>query len=121
MALAIGILTAVPVHGHHSFRAVYLEDKAVTIRGTVVEFQFRNPHAVLVVAVAGGDGQVQHYAAEWLNAGRLASQGVTRDTLRPGDYVVVVGSPARVETELKVHLKAIGRPADGWFWNGRNW
>lgn len=120
LALAIGTLAAGPAYGHHSFRAVYLEDQTVTIRGEVVEFHYRNPHAILVIAVTDADGRVQTYAAEWLNAGRLAAQGVMRDTLKPGDHVVVVGSPGKVASEYKVHLKAIGRPADGWFWNGRN-
>ena len=41
---------------------------------------------------------------------RLSSQGVTKDTLKPGDAVVVTGSPGRAGSENKVHLKGIKRP-----------
>jgi hypothetical protein len=62
---------------------------------------------------------VRRYAAEWANPNRLAQQGITRDTLRPGDRVVVVGSPGRRAHEYTLHLKSIERPADGWRWRGR--
>jgi len=48
----------------------------------------------------------------------LSSQGVTKDTLKPGDAVIVTGSPGRVGSENKVHLKGIRRPTDGWTWGG---
>jgi hypothetical protein len=65
-------------------------------------------------------GQVRRYSAEWANPNRLNQQGIRRDTLRPGDHVVIVGSPGRPGNEYKIHLKGIERPADGWTWRGRN-
>ena len=61
---------------------------------------------------------MQTYAAEWSSPRRLGRQGVTKGTLKPGDVVIVTGSPGRVASEHKVHLKAIRRPADGWSWTG---
>jgi len=43
---------------------------------------------------------------------------VTKDTLRPGDKVIVTGSPPRDPSEYRLHLKRIERPADGWKWSG---
>jgi thiamine monophosphate kinase len=57
---------------------------------------------------------VETYTAEWGNARRLGESGITKDTLKPGDLVVVTGSPGRNAAERKLHLKGISRPTDGW-------
>jgi hypothetical protein len=44
--------------------------------------------------------------------------GIARDTLKPGDYVIVTGSPARNPTDPRIRMKSILRPKDGWKWNG---
>jgi hypothetical protein len=118
-ALGIGTLVAVtPVSAHHSFAAYYFEDQSITLEGVVQEFQLRSPHAILIFTSRDRDGREQTFSAEWGNPRRLSSQGVTKDTLKPGDAVVVTGSPGRVGSENKVHLKGIKRPADGWVWAG---
>jgi hypothetical protein len=119
LSVAAGTLVAVATaSAHHSFAAFYFENQSVTLEGVVQEFQLRSPHALLMFAVRGEDGQTNTYTAEWGNPSRLSSQGVKRDTLQVGDVVVVTGSPGRVATEYKVHLKGIRRPSDGWRWGG---
>ncbi len=112
------IAAAVPAYAHHSFSAYYFESQSVSIEGTVREFLFKSPHAMLVVNAPDPERRMQNYQAEWANPNRLTGQGVTRETLQPGDVVVVTGSPGRVESEYKMHLKEIRRPADGWSWGG---
>jgi len=46
----------------------------------------------------------------------VVTQGVTKETLKPGDRVIITGSPARDPAAYRVHLKKIQRPADGWEW-----
>jgi hypothetical protein len=119
LVLCAGAVAAgAPLFAHHSFAAYYFEEQSVTITGDVVEFDYRSPHAWLHVAAPDPSGQMRRYAAEWANPNRLGQQGVTRDTLRPGDRVVVTGSPGRNAGEYKLHLKGIQRPADGWRWRG---
>lgn len=103
---------------HHSFAAYYFEDQSVTITGDVVQFDYTAPHAWLHVNAPDAAGQLRRYAAEWSNPSRLARDGVTKDTLRPGDRVTITGSPGRTASEYKMHLKRIERPADGWQWRG---
>ena len=90
----------------------------MSIEGTVVEFEYRAPHAWLHVLVREADGQMQRFSAEWANPQRLARDGVTADRIKPGDVVRVTGSPGRTPSERKLHLKRIERPADGWVWGG---
>ena len=112
------VMATVPVSAHHSFAAYYHESQSISLEGTVREFRYRSPHAILVFHVADAAGRMQQYEAEWGNPRRLQQQGITINTLRPGDEVVVTGSPGRVASENKIHLKGIRRPSDGWTWGG---
>lgn len=104
---------------HHSFSAYYYEQQSMTIQGDVVEFDYRAPHAWLHVNAPDSSGRMRTYAAEWANPSRLNRDNITKDTLKPGDVVLVTGSPGREEAEYKLHLKAIERPKDGWSWRQR--
>jgi Family of unknown function (DUF6152) len=120
LVLLVGAGAAAPLSSHHSFAAHYFEEQSVTITGDVVEFEYRSPHAWVHVNAADERGTMRRYGAEWQNPNRLNQQGITRDTLKPGDRVVVIGSPGRTAGEYKIHLKGIERPADGWHWRGRD-
>lgn len=113
------LLASVPVYAHHSFAAYYIESQSISLEGTVHEFRYKSPHAIVVFHVPdSAGGRPQQYEAEWANPSRLQRQGITSNALRPGDLVVITGSPGRVASENKVHLKAIRRPSDGWTWGG---
>jgi hypothetical protein len=106
-------------YAHHSFAATYLEDQTVTIEGELVQFLFRNPHSFVHVLVRLKDGQQVRYAVEWGGAGQLGSQGVTRETLRPGDVVVISGSPGRNPADHRVRMVSLKRPKDGFGWGSK--
>ena len=92
----IGVIAAaVPVYAHHSFASEFIESQSISIEGDVREFQFRNPHAILLVDARDAAGHVQTYAAEWAGAGRLGGMGIDAATLKPGDHLIVTGSPGR--------------------------
>ena len=116
--LGVVLFAAAAADAHHSFSSYYFEEQTVTIEGTVVEFDYRAPHAWLHVLAPDADGQTQRFAAEWANPQRLGRDGVTADRIKPGDVVRISGSPGRTASERKIHLKRIERPADGWVWGG---
>ena len=117
LVLGLGVLvSSVTAYGHHYFGTDYFEDQTVSIEGSVVEFDYRNPHAWVHVAALDSAGQMQRIGAEWGNPNRLVTQGVTKETLKPGDRVIITGSPARDPAAYRVHLKKIQRPSDGWQW-----
>jgi hypothetical protein len=104
---------------HHSFAAYYFEQESVTLEGEVVEFEYRAPHAWVRFRVKDASGTPSIYGAEWANPARLGRDGITKDTIRPGDTVRITGSPGRTEADHVLHLKQITRPSDGWSWRGR--
>ena len=113
------LLGALPASSHHSFAAFYFEDQSVSIEGELVEFEYRAPHAWVHLLALDPQGHEQSYSAEWANPNRLSREGITKDTLKPGDRVIISGSPGRNTAERRLHVKAIERPADGWSWRGR--
>ena len=103
---------------HHSFAATYLEDKRQKVEGNVIQFLFRNPHSFLHLQGPDDKGVMQEWSIEWGGGGQLGKDGVTRETLKPGDHVIVVGQPGRNPEEHRLRMVSINRPSDGWKWGG---
>jgi hypothetical protein len=112
-------LTVTSVYAHHSFAATYAEEKTIKIEGKLVQFNFRNPHSFVQIEVKDENGMVERWSVEWGGAGQLGAQGLTRDTLRPGDQVIITGHPGRNNNEdHRLRMLEIRRPLDGWKWGG---
>ena len=105
-------------YAHHSFAATYFEDKTQKIEGNLVQFLYRNPHSFVHVEAPDDKGTMQRWAVEWGAGGQLGRQGVTRETLKPGDHVVIVGNPGRNPEDHRLRMVNITRPSDGWKWGG---
>jgi hypothetical protein len=119
LSVAVAMLITIPALAHHSFAAVYQSDESITIEGKVVQFLFRNPHSVLHVVTDNEDGTHTRWAIEWQGATQLGANGMSAQTLRPGDPVVVTGTPGRVEEEHRMLLVTITRTTDGFGWGNR--
>ena len=119
MLAAVAIVMVVGgerARSHHSFAATYLEDQSVTIEGQLVQFLLRNPHSFVHVMVKETDGSTVRYVVEWGSTAQLGGQGVTRDTLKIGDIVVITGNPGRNTEDHRIRLLQFRRPKDGWSW-----
>jgi len=103
---------------HHSFAATYFEDKTQKIEGDLVQFMYRNPHSFVQLEAPDDKGVVQRWSIEWGAGGQLGRQGVTRETLKPGDHVVIVGNPGRNPEDHRLRMVNITRPSDCWKWGG---
>lgn len=112
--LAAGITTT--ALAHHSFTATYDENEAIQIEGTLVQFMFRNPHSFVHVMAPDEHGEMKRWAVEWGGAGALGRQGVTRDSLRVGDVVVITGNPGRNAIDHRLRMQTLVRPADNYAW-----
>jgi hypothetical protein len=98
--------------GHHSLTPLYDTQRSIKISGTVAQFQFVNPHPILIVEIRGGDNEGETWRVELDNRGELASAGVERNTLKPGDRVVVTGNPGHTQPNI-MYLRTLDRAADG--------
>ena len=58
------------------------------------------------------------WAVEWGGGGQLSREGISRDTLKPGDHVIVTGNPGRNAEDHRVRMRSIKRPSDGFAWTG---
>jgi len=114
----VAVAAGAPASAHHSFAAHYLEDERVSIEGDLVQLDYRSPHSWVHVNAKDQSGAVRQVSAEWASAPRLKQSGVTEDTLKPGDHLIISGSPSRDPNEYRMHLKSILRPSDGWQWSG---
>ena len=112
----VAILAGGTAYAHHSFAATYFENQTIQIEGTLLQFQFRNPHSFVHVSAPDDSGQMQRWAVEWGGAGQLGSQGVTSATLRPGDEVTIVGNPGRNPEDFRVRMRSLRRQSDGFGW-----
>ena len=114
-SLAVGA----PLYAHHSFTATYDESKTITIEGMLVQFMFRNPHAFVHVLAPDENGVMQRWGVEWGGAGALTGQGVTRDSLKAGDHVIITGNPGRNAIDHRIRMRTLLRPSDGFGWGQR--
>jgi hypothetical protein len=116
MVLAVVVVAGASVRAHHSFAATYDETKTIKIEGRLVQFLFRNPHSFVHVMAPDEKGQMQRWAVEWGGTGVLGSQGVSRETLKPGDVVIITGPPGRDPADYRMRMITLHRPLDGYGW-----
>ena len=94
LALAF-IAAAAPAFAHHSV-AMFDNSKTVTLKGTVKEFAWVNPHVLIWVdAVTDNGDKPQLWAVELASPGVLTRNGWTKRSLNPGDKVSVDVGPLR--------------------------
>jgi hypothetical protein len=110
------LVAAGAARAHHSFTATYFEDRVMTIEGTVLQFQFRNPHSFLHVSAPDEDGEMHRWAVEWGGSSQLSNQGLAGSTLKPGDVVQITGNPGRDAADHRVRMRYLLRPSDGFDW-----
>jgi hypothetical protein len=113
---------------HHGL-AAFDTTKEITLKGTVTEFHFVNPHCVVDFEAKDEKGQVHLWQAEMTSPAHL--KGWTATSLEPGDVVTVTGYRSKsgalylrvtnlsssngveLKTEKKMDLMSSTRPSDG--------
>lgn len=88
-SLSVGLLAYAggPAFAHHS-TAIY-EFSTTTIEGTVLEFRYINPHSILVLRQSGATGRARIWRLEGYPPGALVREGFSRNSLRPGDRIIL--------------------------------
>jgi len=94
LALA-ALLGSAVVAAHHSFAVFFDDTKTIAITGSVTEFRFSNPHAIIALEVKNKSGMVEEWKAETNAVTLLKRRGWTKDSLKAGEVVTVDGWPSR--------------------------
>jgi hypothetical protein len=93
--VGVGVLLATqPSVAHHSFAPFDLA-RNITLKGTIKEVQFTNPHVWLQVLIPNGKGGQTEWSIEAGAPGMLLRTGWKINSLKPGDAVTVVTHPAK--------------------------
>lgn len=92
---ALLILGAGAAFAHHSAPVFYKIDERITVSGTVTEFRFANPHAILKFDVVAANGEKQLWTAETTSPSILRRRGWSQESFAPGDKVKLEGMPSQ--------------------------
>lgn len=102
--LVIGVRPALAHHGGAAFD----QTKQQTLTGTVTRMDFVNPHVVVYFNVQGAGGTTTEWSG-WLTApNKLQRAGWTKNTLKPGDKVTIVGNQQKNGSPVLQIRKVMG-------------
>jgi hypothetical protein len=93
-AVVLGLLAAGTCLAHHSF-AMFDQTQRVTLKGTVTDFQWTNPHAFIHLDVVGANGVKENWEIELNSPNNLKRQGWSSTSLKAGDAVTLETFPLR--------------------------
>jgi Family of unknown function (DUF6152) len=80
---------AIPLSAHHSWPVSY--SRLVTVKGTVTEFTWGNPHPMITLEVRTDDGKIEKWSVGGPAVNRMEANGWTRTTVKPGDVITGIG------------------------------
>lgn len=78
-----------PLSAHHSWPVSY--DRLVTVKGTVLQFKWENPHPMMTLEVRTDDGKTEKWTAGGPAINRMEANGWTKTTVKPGDIITGIG------------------------------
>jgi hypothetical protein len=94
LALFAVLFVSVPLFAHHG-NAAFDVGKKVTLKGTVTEWVWANPHCWLKFDVKDESGKAVNWVAETSNAADMVERGWSKQIFKPGDQVSVTLEPVK--------------------------
>jgi len=92
LAVVAGLWTPHSFFAHHS-SAAYEIGKRVTLKGTVKQWVYSNPHCMLILEVKGEGGEVVVWTNETQAPSVIFAVGYRRDSFKFGDQVTITVEP----------------------------
>ena len=83
------VSVAAPLSAHHSWPVN--QSRLVTVKGTVTEFAWENPHPMITLEVRTDDGKLEKWLVGGPAINRMEANGWTKTTVRPGDVITGIG------------------------------
>jgi hypothetical protein len=111
------MLLGTPVFAHHGTGVSYDASNPVTLKGTVTEFRYANPHPQLYFDVTDEKGNVMHWSGEFYpNPAQLIQGGWGRKrsevALAYGTKVTITLAPSRAGTQVGAILKLLNEKGE---------
>jgi hypothetical protein len=94
LAAILPVLSLAVAAAHHS-AAAFNTQQEITTMGTVIEYRFANPHVYITLQVKNADGSTRRVDVEAGAASVLVGLGFTKNSVKAGEVVTVVGNPGR--------------------------
>jgi DNA/RNA endonuclease YhcR with UshA esterase domain len=88
--IAVLLMVTAPIFAHHGTSA-YDTTKLTTVKGTVTDFQFNNPHVIISVETKDDKGKVEMWTSEANSPNVLTRHGWDRDIIKNGDQITIIG------------------------------
>ena len=88
------LLASLPASAHHGV-AAYDTGNRVTLKGTIAAFDWTNPHSQIHLDVTDDKGNVVHWDFEAQSPSVLVHAGWTKNSLKRGDQVTIIATPAK--------------------------
>jgi hypothetical protein len=95
LAVCLGLLALAPMAFAHHGTANYDTDKSITVKGTVTNFEFVNPHVQIYWEAKDDSGTAQKWQGELTSPNRLTRVGWTKSSIKPGDAIIISGYPTK--------------------------
>ena len=83
------VSAVVPLSAHHSWPVN--TSKLVTVKGTVMEFTWENPHPMITLEVRADDGKLEKWSVGGPAINRMEANGWSKSTVKPGDVITGIG------------------------------
>jgi hypothetical protein len=81
--------SAVALSAHHSWPIS--REQLVTVKGTVMEFAWENPHPMITLEVRTDDGKVEKWLVGGPAINRMEANGWNKSTVKKGDVITGIG------------------------------
>ena len=108
VALATILFACASIQAHHG-NAAYDAEHPITIKGSVTEFVWSNPHCQIYLDVKDAKGKIVAWSVESQSPGILRRNGWTRDSIKPGDQIAVTLIPAKSGTPVGFSGEKVGK------------
>ena len=108
IVLATILFACASLHAHHGNTA-YDADHPITIKGTVTEFVWSNPHCQVYLDVKDAKGKVVSWSVESQSPGILRRNGWSRDSIKAGDVIAVTLIPAKSGSPVGFSGEKLGK------------
>jgi hypothetical protein len=101
------VLTGSSVLWAHHGTSAFDATRTIVVKGTVTDFEFIQPHALITFDAKNENGDIEKWFVELTTPNYLVRYGWNRKTLKPGDQITITGNPPKNGAKTLHPLKIV--------------